>query len=303
MQQPAVTIVLGVLLVLRLSSMRRLAVAGLVLLLIGCAGSDDVEPTQVAAVAPTSVPTTPPLEVPTVTPVPTPTSAPVPAATATPLPVPTATLVPAPTATAAPEPTTAAADSGADAAPEPTSAPDPTAVPTAVETPTPIPTSTPIPTPTPEQGDDPAVGTGVPPVSESPTAVVAPSGGLPLECYDRNVQVYRGFVEGIDSLSFEIGRVYCNASTNAGVSAARSYRHQSGLVVQRSADFLFNSSGTGYINYSGFIHFCLNGQAENAPIVADTVPQLLIVIDNETRNQIAQGAVAPGSFTASGTAC
>lgn len=146
------------------------------------------------------------------------------------------------------------------------------------------------------------MGSGVPPVSTSPTAVVS-SGELPLECYDRKIQLYRGFVEGNDSVSFESGRVYCNPASTQGVSAGRSYRHKSGLVVQRYADYQLNSEGTGYTNFSGLIHFCSNGQAQSAPIVATTVPQLLVVIDNETRNQIAQGAAAPGAFTPSGSQC
>jgi hypothetical protein len=132
---------------------------------------------------------------------------------------------------------------------------------------------------------------------------VTTSGEPPLECYDQQVRVYRAYVEGVDDLSFENGRVFCaGAGTNA-VAAAASYRHSTGLVVSRNGDFIFNEAGTAYIPYSGSIHFCLNGQPTSAPVVADTVPSLLVVIDAEAQRQVAQGATGPAVFTPSGAQC
>jgi len=117
------------------------------------------------------------------------------------------------------------------------------------------------------------------------------------------VQVYRAFVDGVDDLSFEGGRVYCGGAGTNAVSAARSYRHASGLIIQRNADYIFNDAGTAYIPYSGSVHFCMNGQPASAPVRADTVPALLVVIDNEAQRQLAQGASGPAAFTGSSSQC
>ena len=140
-------------------------------------------------------------------------------------------------------------------------------------------------------------------MAETPTAVVATTDEAPLECFDRAVQVYRAFVEGVDEISFEGGRVFCSGAGANAVSAALSYRHSSGLIVQRNADFIFEEGSTAYIPYSGSVHFCVNGQPSSAPVRADTVPALLIVIDNEAQRQVAQGAIGPNAFTAGGSQC
>lgn len=87
------------------------------------------------------------------------------------------------------------------------------------------------------------------------------------------------------------------------MAAAKSYRHSSGLVVQRNGDFIFNEAGTAYIPYSGTMHFCVNSQPSSAPLVAETVPSLLVVIDSEAQRQLAQGAVGPATFTDAGSQC
>lgn len=133
--------------------------------------------------------------------------------------------------------------------------------------------------------------------------MVVPSGEPPLECYDPQIQLYRAHVDGVDGLSFDGGKVTCVGAGTNGVSAPRSYRHSTGLVMQRGADFVFNDDGTAYIPYSGLLYFCLNGQPASAPVVADTIPALLIVIRDEAQRQVAQGAVGPTNFTASGTQC
>lgn len=219
----------------------------------------------------------------------------VPEATPTPLPEPTvaATAVPEATLTATlpvPTPTTST-----EAPPAPTAAPTVVDATEVLETPTPLPTS-----PTVEQ---PEAEPSPTPVAETPTAVVATSGEPPLECFDRDVQVYRAFVDGVDALSFEGGRVFCSGAGTNAVSAAASYRHSSGLIVQRNADFIFNETSTAYIPYSGSLHFCMNGQPASAPVRADTVPALLVVIDAEAQRQLAQGATGPASFTGSGAQC
>ena len=185
---------------------------------------------------------------------------------------------------------------------------DPTATPTA-DAPMPTPTvavETPTETPTPaETGEVAATPTAEPsPTAEaSDTTAATASGELPLECYDQQVRVYRAYVEGVDDLSFEGGRVFCaGAGTNA-VAAAASYRHSTGLVVSRNGDFIFNEAGTAYIPYSGTIYFCVNGQPASAPVVAETVPSLLVVIDAEAQRQVAQGATGPAVFTPSGAQC
>jgi len=111
--------------------------------------------------------------------------------------------------------------------------------------------------------------------------------------------VYRAYVEGVDVISFENGQVFCNRDATNTVSAAGSYRLGSGLIMQRNADFIFNDAGTAYIPYSGSIHFCLNGQPGSAPVRANTVPALLVVIDNEDRYGEADnwGANAEGDLT------
>ena len=284
--------------------MRLVGLATAIARLLAACGSDAAEQqAQVVTEAPTAIPTTPPLEVPTVTPVPAPAATPIPTSTPTPAPAPTETPSVAPTAepTAAPVETSADADTdaSADTAPEPTAAPAPTATPEPAETPTATPIPTPIPTATPETAED--LG-GVDPVPASntdptPTAVIVTSNEPPLECYDPVIAIYRAFVDGVDSLSFEGGRVTCIGAATNRVSAARSYRHLSGLVVSRNNNYIFNSAGTGYINFSGQIHFCLNGQASSAPIQSATVPSLLNVIEAEIQRQVAQGAVGPASFS------
>lgn len=258
-------------------------------LLLAACGSGAGEQARVVSVPPTSVATTAPLSVPTAIPVPAPRSAPLPELTSTPPPTPTVAPAPtAPTLDPAPSPTTAS-----DTAPPP----DATTA-TGAEI---IETPTPVPTPTAEEPEPEAdVST---PVAATPTAVVVASGEPPLECWDRDVQLARAFVESIDDLSFEGGRVYCTGAAANGVSAARSYRHSSGLVVQRHADFIFNDAGTGYIPYSGSLHFCMNGQPASAPVRADTLLALFVVIDNEAQRELAQGAVGPAAFTASGSRC
>lgn len=276
-------------------------VAALVVLLGACA-SEAPDQAQVITDAPTAVPTTPPLTVPTETPVPT--AIPVPEATATPIPTPTAE--PTPTVEPTPAPTATAAPAAAESEPEPTAAPaevapTATAVPVPTEAPTPLPT--PIPTATAEatEGDTPVGVDPVPATDPTATAVVVvTSNEPPLECYDPVISIYRAFVDGVDSLSFEGGRVTCIGAATNGVSAARSYRHLSGLVISRNANYIFNSAGTGYINFSGAVHFCINGQASSAPIQSATVPSLLNVIEAEIQRQVAQGATGPTAF--SGTA-
>jgi len=282
---------------------RALIVAVLALLILASCGSEDPEQAQVVAETPTAIPTTPPVAVPTSTPIPPPTPTPIP-------PPPTATALPTPPPTALPPPTVAPTT-----APAPTVAADPTAIPVAevqpapevIETPTPIPTAT---------TEAPPAGVGVPPtdsqadagaqpttVTEAPTAVVASSGETPLECFDRDVQVYRALVDGVDVLTFEGGRVYCSGAGTAAVSAAASYRHSSGLVIQRNGDYIIDNATGGYIPYSGTVHFCVGGQSSTASVRADTVPQLLIVIDNETARLVGQGARGPASFTSNGSQC
>lgn len=305
----------AVLLVLTVSKMNRRALMvalwiSMVLLLAACA-SDAGEQAQVVSVPPTAVPTTAPLAVPTAIPtsVPTPTVEPQPPATSTPIPAPvTPTVPPAPTAEPTPPPVTdsAAAQESAD-----TPEPEPTEI---VETPTPVATPTAEATETPDAASDPAqdvtdtdpdpdVGTEATPVPETPTAIVVASGEPPLECYDAEVQLYRAFVDGVDALSFEGGRVYCGGAGTNAVSAERSYRHSTGLIVQRNANYLFNNAGTGYIPFSGFVHFCSDGQPASAPVTAETVPALLVVIDAEAQRQVAQGASAPAAFGGSGAQC
>lgn len=255
--------------------------ASLILLLAACT-SDGVEQARVVAVTPTALATTPPLSVPTET------------STPDPAPAPAAEL------TSTPQPAAAAALSTATVEPSPVATVSPTATAEAavIESPTPAPTST---AEAPEPEEDPSAPDATPEPA-APTAVVA-SGELPLECYDAQVQVYRAYVDGVDALSFEGGRVSCRGAGTNAVSAAGSYRHSSGLIVQRNADFLFTDDGNAYIPYSGSLHFCLNGQPASAPFRADTVPSLLIVIDNEARRQVAQGATGPASFSDSGTQC
>jgi len=292
-----------VLLVLTMSNLgrclRAVFLAAAVALAVGACSSDGTENAQqVATLAPTAVPTTPPLTVPTVTPIPTPT--PVPEATATPVPsptaAPTATPEPEPTATAAP--VTSAEDSTSDTSePAPTAAPTATPAPAPTEAPTPLPT--PIPTATPEAGDS-DTPAGVEPLSTTettPTAVVVTAGEPPLECYDPVIAIYRAFVDGVDSLSFDGGKVTCVGAATNRVSAARSYRHSSDLVISRNNNYIFNSDNTGYINFSGAVHFCLNGQASSAPIQSATVPSLLNVIEAEVLRQLGQGATGPSSFS------
>ena len=277
------------------------------LLLAASCSSEPIEQTQIAVVPPTAVATTAPVAMPTAPPptaTPAPTATAVPAApTSTPAPTPTA----APTAEAPPAPTTEPTSAAAPA--DDAVAADPTATPTADPAPTPTPTvavETPTETPTPAETDEVAA---TPTAEPSPTAeasdasAVATSGEPPLECYDQQVRVYRAYVEGVDDLSFEGGRVFCaGAGTNA-VAAAASYRHSTGLVISRNGDFIFNEAGTAYIPYSGSIHFCLNGQPASAPVVAETVPSLLVLIDAEAQRQVAQGATGPAVFTPSGAQC
>ena len=138
---------------------------------------------------------------------------------------------------------------------------------------------------------------------DSPTAVAATTTGeAPLECFDRQIGVYRAFVDGVDELAFENGRVFCSGAGSNAVSAAASYRHSTGLVISRNADFIFNGDGT-YTNYSGLVHFCVDGQAASAPFSAATVPSLLVVIDAEAQGRVTQGAVGPASFSGAGAQC
>ncbi len=298
--------VFAVLLVLPVSKLaRRLlltAVGTSLTLLVSCGGSAPVEQAQLVTATPTAVATTPPLTVPTETPVPDPTATALPAFTPTPTPA------AAPTPTAEPDTPTPVPDpnpnpTATPAPAEPADDPAPTATPEAAATATPIPT--PIPTSTPEQqaaDDDTDLG-AVPPIAATTPTVVVATGEPPLECYDRAVDLYRGFVEGVDTLSFEGGRVYCNGAGTNAVSAARSYRHATGLIVNRNADYLFNGAGTGYINFSGTMHFCMEGAAASSPFQAATVPQLLLVIDSEALRQVAQGATPPASFNGGGAQC
>lgn len=260
-------------------------------LLLAACGSEASEQAQVVAATATPIATTAPIAVPTATPDPTPTA--VPQATPTPLPtpVPPPTLVPTALPTLAPPPSTAVAE------PAPATA-DVLETPTAA--PTPLPTAAPEPT---VAVEDASGSDSVPTPSVTVTAVAAVSGEPPLECYDAEVQVYRAFVDGVDVLSFEGGRVYCSGAGTDEVSAAGSYRHSSGLVVSRNADYIFDDAGTAYIPYSGSVHFCMSGQAASAPVRADTVPALLIVIDNEAQRQIAQGASRPLAFSGGGSQC
>lgn len=305
---PTVGIVVAVLLGLAMSNMNRRALivtlwASMILGLAAC-GSEATEQAQVVSVPPTSVPTTSPLSVPSPTPITPPTSTALPEATSTPLPTalpaPTAAPPASPTPTLAPAPTAASdvATASADAAPTV----DADAV---IETPTPVPTPTAQESETDEDSSAPGsdVGAESTPVAETPTAVVAASSEPPLECFDRDVQVYRAHVDGVDALSFEGGRVYCTGAGTNAVSAALSYRHSSGLVVQRNGDYIFNDAGTAYIPYSGSLHFCKDGQSASAPVRADTVPALLVVIDNEAQRQVAQGASGPAAFTGGSSQC
>lgn len=280
--------------------------ASMALLLAAC-GSAAGEQAQVVSVTPTSVATTAPLSVPTPTPEPV---AETPVPQATPTFIPTATVVPAPSAAPTPpiEAATTETVTSELAATEVPGETDTGEVDAAevVETPTAAPTAVPTPTVQPTAsaedgaGADGADSEPTPtPAAETPTAVVTSSGEAPLECYDRDSGVYRAHVEGVDSLSFEGGRVYCSgAGTGSG-----SYRHASGLIITRNGDFIFNEAGTAYIPYSGTVHFCRNGQPATAPVQAETVPALLVVIDAETHRQIAQGATAPAAFTGSGAQC
>ena len=292
-----------------------LAMGIAVLLVAGC-GTGETEQTQVASVTPTAIATTAPVALPTATATaePTPTVAVVPVATSTPLPEPTAEptptvepttaadvaeeSVPAPTepAAAAPTPTEVATESGSDE-----ETPTPTVEPTAaVEAPTPEPDGSAVES---DIGDADSGGDTAATATPEPTPTVSASGEPPVECYDRDVKIYRGFVDGVDSLSFENGRVYCSGAGTNAVSAAASYRHSSGLVVQRNGDFIFNAEGTAYIPYSGTVHFCMNGQPGSAPVRADTVPALLVVIDNEAQRQVAQGASSPAGFSGGAADC
>jgi len=272
----------------------------MVLLLAACA-SDAPEQAQVAVVPPTAVPTTAPLSAPTATPFPAPTSTALPAATSTPVPPPAATPTLAPAVTPTQEATAASpTTTTADAAPAPTELPTATVAAEVVETPTAVPTSTPE-VPATEEAPEPEPTPTLVPVT--PTVVAVVSGEPPLECYDQTVKVYLGFVDGVDALSFEGGRVYCSGAGTNAVSAAASYRHSSGLVIQRNADYIFNEGGTAYIPYSGTVHFCLEGQPASAPIRAETVPALLVIIDSEAQRQLAQGATAPAGFTGGGSQC
>ncbi|MEM7091661.1 MAG: hypothetical protein AAF567_01565 [Actinomycetota bacterium] len=280
-----------------------IVLGALVLVLLASACSSDpqelAQQTQVVSVTPSPVPTTPPLVVPTPSPVPTPEPVIVPGTTPTPVPTPTVAPTVEPTPTA---------DPAGDAAASSDSAPEPTAT-AAAE---PELTATPIPTATPEpEGDgDTAAAEATPEPTteptaeaETPTAVVVASGEAPLECYDTVVEVYRAYVEGVDTVSFEAGRVYCTGAGTNSVSAARSYRHTSGLIVQRNGDFILNDAGTGYTPYSGTMFFCVDGQGASSPITSNTVPTLLIVIDNEAARLVAEGATPPASFDGNGPRC
>ena len=275
----------------------------MILLLAAC-GSEAVEQAEVVSVTPTSVRTTAPLSVPTPTPDPAPTPTTLPAVTSTPLPTSTVARTALPTPTLDPDPSPTAAS---DAGPASTDAPTATGAAEVIGTPTPVPTPT-AEEPEPEEDgshsdSESDLGSASTPVAETPTAVVAASGEAPLECYDAEVQLARAFVDGVDALSFEGGRVYCTGAGTNAVSVARSYRHSSGLVVHRNADYIFNDAGTAYIPYSGTLHFCMNGQPASAPVRADTLLALFVVIDNEAQRQLAQGASGPAAFTGSGSQC
>lgn len=296
------------------------------MLLLAACGSDAADQAQVVAETPTSVPTTAPLSLPTPlpTPVPTPLPQPLPTPVSTPLPQPTVTPVATALATTPePEPDPTAAPSVASA-PEVEPIPDPTttasAAPTAptaatavatptvavdtAETPTLVPTAVAAGSETQDPASDAEVDPGsVVTVVETPTAVAVASGEPPLECFDRDLQFPRAYIEGVDNLSFDGGTVYCTGDARDAVSVARSYRHSSGLVIQRNADFIFNETSTAYIPYSGAVHFCVNGQPGSAPVRADSVPALLVVIDTEAQRQVAQGASAPAAFTGGGSQC
>lgn len=277
------------------------AVWAVVILLLAACGSDDADQAQVISVTPTSLPTTAPLALPTQTPavVPTAAAAPlataVPVATAEPTPTPLATPTSAPVPAPSPTAISAEADAVESPTPLPTEIPAPTA--TAIPASTPAPTATPIPSATevPVVTEEPEVAT--------PTAVVVASGEPPLECYDAEVRVYRAYVEGVDTISMVGGSVHCSGAGTNAVSAAASYRHSSGLIMQRNADFIFNEDGTAYIPYSGALHFCVDGQALSAALRADTVPSLLVVIDNEARRLVSEGAVGPAAFSSAGSLC
>lgn len=177
------------------------------------------------------------------------------------------------------------------------------------ETPTEVPTTAPTPVPivaataAEVEAEEPAIEASPTPtpLAEAPAAAV--SGAPPIECYDAVIKLYRGFVDGVDELGFEDGRVQCGAAASTTVAASRSYRHSSGLVVQRNANYIFNDAGTGYIPYSGAMHFCSDGQPASLAISAETVPQLLVLIDNEARRQIAQGMTGPATFSEAGSQC
>lgn len=282
-----------------------------VLFLAACSSDAADDGALVAAVGPTAVPTTAPIAQPTATPVPTPSLPDAP----TPLPVPDSTATPVPTATVAPTPTVVETAPTAEAAPTPEAAPEATPAPTAtaapvIADPTAVPAATATPT---GQTVDPSAGvdptavdpdSGTDPVAANPTAVpVVPTGEAPLECFDRQLGIYRAFVDGVDEISFEGGRVFCNGAGTNAVSAAASYRHSTGLVVSRNADFVLNDAGTGYTNHSGLIHFCIDGQPSSVPFEAATVPSMLIIIDGTAQGQVAQGAVGPASFTGAGATC
>ena len=276
-------------------------------MMIGLAacGSETDDQAQLIVAAPTSIATTAPLSAPTPTLEPTavPTVAPAPS------PIPTATPTVIPTATATPVSTPAPSSEPAPAAPavsvdEPT--PEPTSEPTAVPaTPTTVPT--PLPTAVVDEPDTDNDTSGVA-VTATSTAAPTPTPQVsavepPLECYDTIIRLYRGYVEATDALAFEGGRVSCGAPASSTVTADRSYRHASGLVVQRNANYIFDDAGTGYIPYSGAMHFCSSGQPASVLISAETVPSLLVVIDNEARRQIAEGMSAPVTFSGAGTTC
>lgn len=276
-----------------------------VALVAGACGADSSEQAQVVAVTPTPfqqalVPTTAAVTVPT--PVPSPTPVVLPSAVAT--------LVPSPTAEPTPEPTPTAV---ATPTGETDVSPDPTATPIATAAPVPSPTTAAAAqseqaeaggTDTDEAGETESDGTEGTSAAGglTPTAVAA-TGEAPLECYDPVLKIYRGFVEGVDSISFEAGRVECGGAGSNDVSAARTYRHSSGLIVQRNANYILNDSGTSYVPYSGTIHFCLDGQPSSTAVVADTVPALLVVLDSQAQHQLIQGATPPAAFGASGTQC
>ena len=287
-------IVDAVLLVLALSNVKRRTVTAILwasmAVFLGACGSDAVEQAEVVSATPTPLATTPPLVVPTASPAPDSAPAVTPRVVPTPLPTATVAPTPLPTATVDPTPSPTVASSPGAA---PTEGPTATVEAEVIETPTPTPT------PTEEAASEPEPTS----VAPTPTDVVVASGEPPLECYDPQVQIYRAFVEGVDELSFEVGRVYCTGAGTNAVSAAGSYRHSSGLIVSRNADFILDAGGTGYIPYSGSMHFCVDGQPASAPFRADTVPALLVVIDNEARRHLAEGATSPASFTGSGTQC